>query len=383
MVDGQIEPDEECAITEEKFLELQRHELLPGDIVMARRGELGRAAMVTEAAEGWLCGTGSLRVRLDKSKADPRFVFWAMRTRQVSDWLSLESVGTTMENMSGESLSGLPIMLPPLPTQRAIAGYLDRETKRLDELVRAKEGLLELVAEKRRALITRAVTRGLNPKSPLRDSGIPWLGLIPAHWSPMQLKHACHSIKTGGTPSPAYMEHQQGESVLWYTPSDFSDELRLGDSRRKLTQEAINAEEAPLFMPGTVYVVGIGATLGKVGYSPTAASANQQVNALTLRENSDCAFIAALLWSKADFLRDSANSATLPILNQQRMGEIPIALPPLDEQRAIVAHIATETAKLDALRASAERTIRLLKERRSALISAAVTGKIAISEPSA
>jgi len=376
MVDGHIEPDEECAITEEKFLELQRHELLPGDIVMARRGELGRAAMVTEAAEGWLCGTGSLRVRLDNSKADPRFVFWAMRTRQVSDWLSLESVGTTMENMSGESLSGLPMLLPPLPTQRAIAGYLDRETKRLDELVRAKEGLLELVAEKRRALITRAVTRGLNPKPPLRDSGIPWLGLIPAHWEIERSKWLLterDERSTTGAEEMLTVSHITG-----VTPRSEKDVNMF---------EAETNEGYKLCQPGDLVINTLWAWMGAMGTARVPGMVSPAYNVYTPGPRLTSYYVGALVRIPVfaqEAIRFSKGVWSSRLrLYPEGLYEIWFPVPPLAEQRAIVAHIATETAKLDALRASAERTIALLKERRSALISAAVTGKIAISEPTA
>ncbi len=376
MVNGRIEPDEECAITEEKFLELQRHELLPGDIVMARRGELGRAAMVTEVAEGWLCGTGSLRVRLDKSKADPRFVFLAMRTRQVSDWLSLESVGTTMENMSGESLSGLPITLPPLPTQRAIAAYLDRETARLDELVKAKAGLLDLVAEKRRALITHAVTRGLDPSAPLRDSGIPWLGSIPKHWELERSKWLFterDERSTTGEEEMLTVSHLTG-----VTPRSEKDVNMF---------EAETNEGYKLCQPGDLVINTLWAWMGAMGTARVPGMVSPAYNVYRPGPRLHPDYVDALVripvFAKEAIRYSKGVWSSRLRLYPEGFFEIMLPVPPLTEQKAIVAHIQRETAKLDALAASAAHTITLLKERRAALISVAVTGKIAISEPSA
>ena len=225
--------------------------------------------------------------------------------------------------------------LPDATEQRAIADYLDRATARLDALVAAKERLLDLLAEKRRALITRAVTRGLAPNVPLRDSGIPWLGEIPAHWEVTLLRFACCSIETGGTPSIDYVDDPDENSVDWFTPSDFGSDLVLRESVRRLAQEAVSSGEAKLFPAGSVFVVGIGATLGKVGIIEAPASANQQINAMIPRGNVEPHFLAHVLWMLGDTMAAMANSATLPILNQQRMGEIRVPIPPVSEQRAI------------------------------------------------
>lgn len=391
MVDGHIEPDEACAITEEKFIELHRHELLAGDIVMARRGELGRAAMVTEVAEGWLCGTGSLRVRLDKSKADPRFVFWAMRTKQVSDWLSLESVGTTMENMSGESLSGLPIMLPPLPTQRAIVAYLDRETARLDELVKAKAGLLELLAEKRRALITHAVSRGLDPRAPLRDSGIPWLGSIPKHWDVKRLKHVTTKMEQGWSPQCDSMAAGDGEWGVMKAGCvngpvlNENENKRLPDTEKPIPELEIRAGDILMSRANTTELLGSCVFVEAV--RPKLILCDKLYRFHADSSVASGHFLVHFLSSPPGRFvmeRDASGASnSMQNIGQEVVKNLFVPVPPLPEQKAIVAHLQRETAKLDALAASAAHTMTLLKERRAALISAAVTGKIAISEPSA
>ena len=183
-----------------------------------------------------------------------------------------------------------------------------------------RSGCLRLLVEKRRALITRAVTRGLDPNVPLRDSGIPWLGEIPAHWEVTLLRFACCSIETGGTPSINYVDDPDENSVDWFTPSDFGSDLVLRESVRRLAQEAVSSGEGKLFPAGSVFVVGIGATLGKVGIIEAPASANQQINAMIPRGNVEPHFLAHVLWMLGDVMAAMANSATLPILNQQRNG---------------------------------------------------------------
>jgi type I restriction enzyme S subunit len=288
-------------------------------------------------------------------------------------------VGSTVESLESDLVGETEIAIPPLLQQRAIADYLDRETARLDALVVAKERVIGLLAEKRRARITRAVTRGLDPRAPLRDSGIPWLGEIPAHWTTLMLRYACAAIQTGGTPSAEHIDDTGTSGVDWFTPGDFQDNLELRQSVRKVAKAAIDAGEARLFPPGTVFVVGIGATLGKTGFISRPASANQQINALVPTRHTDSRFLAYLLTLLGDVMNISANSATLPILNQQRMGQITVTLPPLEEQRAIVRWIEEWGSRVDLVRRATESTIALLRERRAALIAAAVTGQVEVA----
>ena len=147
---------------------------------------------------------------------DPTFFFWACKGQE--DRVRAETVGMGIPHVNGEFLANLRIQLPNLNQQRAIADYLDRETARLDALVAAKERVLGLLAEKRRAIITRAVTRGLDPNVPFRDSGIPWLGKIPAHWKIVALRFLV-DLTSGATPDTGKPEYWDGE-IPWVSPKE-------------------------------------------------------------------------------------------------------------------------------------------------------------------
>jgi type I restriction enzyme S subunit len=129
---------------------------------------------------------------------DKEFLFWACKGQQV--FIQAETVGMGIPHVNGDFLADLQISVPEIKTQHKIAEYLDRETTRIDSLIAAKERQLSLLAEKRRALITQAVTRGLNADVPLRDSGIPWLGEIPTHWTILKLKYLINPISQGWSP---------------------------------------------------------------------------------------------------------------------------------------------------------------------------------------
>ena len=308
------------------------------------------------------------------------FYFQLLATRPV---LEAAGRGSTFRELAREDLESVLLSVPPLDEQRAIAAFLDRETAKIDGLVARKERLIELLQEKRTALITRAVTRGLDPNVTMKDSGVEWLGEIPAHWKVTPLRFACRSIETGGTPSIDYLDDLGKSHVNWFTPGDFGGDLVLRDSVRKLAPRAVSLGQARLFPADSVFVVGIGATLGKVGLIERPASANQQVNVIIPRDGVESYFLAHFLLILGDVMATMANSATLPILNQRQMGALHVPIPPVPEQDEIIAFVRKETAVIDVLIAKVCQAIDLLKEFRTALISAAVTGKIDVREEAA
>jgi type I restriction enzyme S subunit len=282
-----------------------------------------------------------------------------------------------------EDVGNMPVEHAPLDDQRAIADYLDRETARLDALVAAKERLLEILAEKRRAIITRAVTRGLNPRAPLRDSGIPWLGEIPEHWEVWRLGHLA-LVGNGATPNRDNPEYWMGGSIPWLNSSVVNlEEVTASD--QFVTDAALRECHLPLVRPGSVLVgiTGQGKTRGQAVVLSFEATINQHLAFITPRagDRLDTWFLRWALFAAYEFLRSISDDAggTKGALTIEEVAALCLPVPPMAQQRAIVVHIAKETARLDAFRAATERTIALLKERRAVLIAAAVTGRLSLS----
>ncbi len=155
---GVLIPDLGCTVSEDVAEQLSNHKLIPGDIIFGRRGEMGRCAVVTEKEAGWLCGTGCLNVRLVKDQVCPTFVATFLRTPLVRDWLLLESVGSTMDNLNAAILSRLRVPLPPMNEQGAIVTYLSQAISKLDSLTAEAQRAITLLKEHRAALISAAVT---------------------------------------------------------------------------------------------------------------------------------------------------------------------------------------------------------------------------------
>ncbi|MGE0681768.1 MAG: restriction endonuclease subunit S [Candidatus Binatia bacterium] len=325
--------------------------------------------------------------RLWQITFDPKRVFTPFMAKVLAcsgarSTLSEMATGTSgsMKNLTQEDMLNLPVPLPPLALQRIIADYLDWETSRLDSLVVAKERVLGLLAEKRRALITRAVTRGLDPNAPLRDSSIPWLGEIPAHWELIPLRFLV-DIVGGATPDTGKAEFWDGD-IPWVSPKDMKrDEIE--DAEDHVTRLALTSSALRLIEPGAVLIVVRGMILAHS--FPTAVTTqtvtiNQDMKALRCRASLQPRFLRGFFRgteTQVVSLADASAHGTRK-LETEVLGRFEVCVPPLEEQRAIVAHIEKETAKLDALREATERTIGLLKERRAALIAAAVTGKIQV-----
>jgi type I restriction enzyme S subunit len=305
------------------------------------------------------------------------YLFYSLLNAPYIGWLASLTYGARMPRLSPEQLGGSFMAMPPTSEQRAIAAFLDRETAKIDALVAKKEKLIALLQEQRTALITRAVTKGLDPNAPMRDSGVEWLGEIPAHWEALSLKRRTKRIQTGSTPPTSESHYYEDGSVAWYGPGSFSDDLPLHQPIRLITENAICDGVARKFESGSVVIVTIGATIGKVAYMEESGSFNQQITGITFDlERVFPRFAAYRLKSLEPALRGIAPNTTLPILDQEEVGYLPFVVPPQCEQRSITAFLDRETARIDALVATVRDAIERLQELRIALISAAVTGKI-------
>ena len=291
------------------------------------------------------------------------------------------SVGVSFPAINASDMACFAIALPRLPEQRAIAEFLDRETGKIDALVAKKERLIELLQEKRTALITHAVTKGLDPTAPTKPSGIPWLGNIPAHWEVRRVKSVASRIQTGTTPPTSQQQYYEDGDVPWFGPGSFSADLELREAARFLNEIAISDGSARLFKAGSTMVVTIGATIGKVGLAVADSSSNQQITAIEPDERGiRPSFLAWQVKRLELMLRGIAPSTTIPIVDQQVVGSLLVAVPPLAEQNEIVDHVNTRSGVLADLAESVLAAIDRLKEFRTALISAAVTGKIDVRE---
>jgi type I restriction enzyme S subunit len=328
-------------------------------------------------AKAWIaefngrCSTELLPLRPEK--IDPRFGLYVILSQQFIDAVDASTFGSKMPRADWEFIGNLPIPLPTQRQQSSIARFLDRETADIDALIAAKQRLLDLLAEKRRAIVAEAVMRGLDPTAPMRPSGIDWLGDIPAHW---EIERSRWLFTERDQRSETGEEEMLTVSHLTgVTPRSekdvnmFEAESTAGYKLCFAGDLAINTLWAWMGAMGTARVDGIVSPAYNV-YTPGPRLLPDYVDALVR--------IPVFAQEVTRYSKGVWSSRLR--LYPEGFFETWWPVPPVQEQHAIIDHIATETAKIDRLRAATEHSITLLKERRGALIAAAVTGQIDISE---
>ncbi|MCQ6561529.1 restriction endonuclease subunit S [Paenibacillus mendelii] len=270
------------------------------------------------------------------------------------------------------------IPLPPFAEQSVIVDFLDRETGKIDMLVAEQEKLITLLKEKRQAIISHAITKGLDPAAPKKNSGIEWLGEVPEHWSLKRLGHFASSIG-GGTPSRDILEFWGG-GIPWITPKDMKSEF-LNESEETITELGVASSSASIINSNHVLLVmrsGILRHTIPVGINLVSTAINQDIKAIDVtKELEPTYFLRFIQGLNRELLMEwGKQGATVESLETKLLMNSYVPIPPREEQHDILRFINRETSKMDALVTVAENAIVLLKERRSALISAAVTGKI-------
>ena len=372
--------------------EISKFGLRVNDVVITKDSEswddIGVPALVRETASDLVCGYHLALLRPHKQKMDGAFLLRCLQAKPVRVQLELAANGVTRFGIPKADIGAMTLPVPPFPRQRAIADYLDRETARLDALVDAKELVLGLLAEKRRALISRAVTRGLDPRVPLRDSGIPWLGEIPARWRSVRLRFLISHLEQGWSPEAESREPSENEwgvlklnavsrgrfdpSASKALPGDFpvrADlEVRSGDF-------LVTRSNTPSLVGDACFVSDT---------RPRLMLCDLIYRLALITEKIDGRFLSHFLTvpeGRCQIETDARGTSNSMVkISQEHIKDWRIPVPPLDEQRAIVRSLDRETTKLDTMRVAIERTIALLKERRAALIAAAVTGQIDVQE---
>ena len=357
--------------------------LKDSDILLARSGATVGKSFIYRREMGEACYAGYLiRARLLESKFLPRLFWHCTQSSYYWDFIAGSNIQATIQNVSAEKYSNLWVAVPPITEQKGIVFGLDCETARIDALVEKKTRFIELLREKRQALITHAVTKGLDLNVKMKDSGVEWLGEVPEHWEVSPLKYIV-AFRSGGTPSKDNLAFWDGD-IPWASAKDLKVD-QLHDTQDHLTELAIASNAASLISAGSVLVVVRGMILARifpVVEAMVPMAINQDLKALQASKKLEGKFLAHLLRGLAsESLRrlEEAGHGT-KALRMEAWTSMQLTVPPVGEQRLILAYLDSETERLDNLLSKTERSIELLKERRSALITAAVTGQIDLRE---
>lgn len=321
-----------------------------------------------------------------EDKIDSQFVHHLLRSQPFQEEYYRYGKGIVADLWSTNysEMKNIILGVPPLDEQRAIAAFLDRETARLDTLIAKQERLIELSMEKRRALISHAVTRGLDASAPLKDSGVEWLGQVPKSWDVKRLKYLLVSIEQGWSPA---CENRPADDEEWgvlkagcVNGNEFNanEQKALPPDIEPLTEYEIKPNDVLMSRANTRQLLG---SASVVGHVRSRLLLCDKLYRLNLDAKAAAArFVVELLGTsncRYQIEREATGtSGSMQNIGQDTVKEIRLCLPPLSEQRAIVKYLDGETAKIDTLIAKARRSIELMKEHRASLIAAAVTGKI-------
>jgi type I restriction enzyme S subunit len=312
-----------------------------------------------------------------ETRKNTRYLAYLFDAKEFRTQIHLAVKGVKVFSITQAILRGADIWLPSDDEQKNIAAFLDHETAKIDDLIEKQQRLIELLKEKRQAVISHAVTKGLNPNAPMKDSGVEWLGEVPAHWEAKRIKNLS-VVKRGASPrpidDPKYFD-DDGE-YAWVRIADVSSSgMFLTSTTQRLS--SLGSSLSVKLEPNQLFV-SIAGTVGKPCLTTFKACIHDGF----------VYFPELLIDNKFLYYIFAAGEAYLGLgkmgtqlnLNTETVGGITIGVPPADEIMAIIKFIEQATAKYDGLISNAERLIELAQERRTALISAAVTGKIDVRD---
>jgi len=358
----------------EKAPSRARRQVRDGDTIISTiRTYLKAIAFVNDSPDNLIVSTGFAVLR-PEPEIEPKYLWRLVQSQGFVDTVVAYSKGIGYPAIAPTKLADLPVWIPPLPEQRTIAAHLDRETAKLDALTRKQERLVVLLQEKRAALISHAVTQGLDPTVPMKDSGIPWLGEIPAHWEVGRVKFFTAILR-------GKFSHRPRNDPRFYDgPYPFIQTGDISAANKYITNYHQTLNElgfaiSKQFPSGTL-VMSIAANIGDLAILTFPACFPDSVVGLVPNPDVSADYLYYNLTSLNSEMLRTATQNTQFNLNIERIGQMLTVCPPLIEQRTIAAHLDRETAKLDALIDKAHEMIERLQEYRTALISAAVTGKI-------
>ena len=354
-----------------------------GDTLITKDSEtpedIGIPAFVAEDIPGVLCGYHLAIVRPRHEMLHPKFLFWVLASSWSRARLGSEANGITRFGLRTESFLNAPVPLPPLPLQRAIADYLDAETARIDALIARKRRMIELLEERFAELVATAVTQGLHPSERLAK-GPDWVARAPATWEVWPLGRLVRMV-SGGTPNKDTERFWNGE-VPWASPKDMK-RFRLADTEDHVSNEAVTVAGLKVVPSGTVLVVVRGMILAHsfpVAITTEPMTINQDMKALLPTPRVHPEFLAYLLVGlksvMLSFVEEAAHGTRK--LATEVWSKLPVALPGHPEQRSIVEELERESTYVAKAASRLEHQIGLLTEHRQALITAAVTGELAV-----
>ncbi len=365
--------------------EIAKFSLKEDDVLVTKDSEswddIAVPAYVPSEIESTLCGYHLAQIRPNPDAIDGRYLFRTFEAQAINDQFKVAATGVTRFGLGKYWLDNALVPVPPLQDQRAIADFLDRDTAHIDELIAKKQHQIDLLQEKRAAVISHAVTKGLNPDAKMKNSGTEWLGEIPEHWEAKKIKYFAKILRG------KFSHRPRNDPRLYDGPYPFIQTGDVSAARKFIReyQQTLNEDGlavSKMFPKGTL-VMTIAANIGDMAILDFPACFPDSIVGFVPADFMELAFLYYLLSSMRQIFLSTATLNTQLNINIDRIGPLWAVVPPQDEQKTIVSYLDREAAGIEALIDKILVSISVLNEYRSALISAAVTGEIDVRKEAA
>lgn len=313
----------------------------------------------------------TLQIRSDDS---PRYMHYLFHTYDLCKVFYGMGDGVR-QGMNYEDLKRLRILRPDQETQRRIADYLDRKCSQIDTIIAQQQKVIEKLKAYKLSVITEAVTKGLNPDVPMKDSGVEWIGEIPEHWQVPKIKYLA-TISSGGTPDRSHPEYWNG-SINWAKTGELQND-ELYETEEKITELALENSSAKVFSVDTILVAmyGQGKTRGMTALLKVPSATNQACAGITVySKDITVNYLWLFLMGAYDAIREKANGSGQPNLSGALIADFNVTLPPIEEQRNICKTVAMRLPHIDSIIKQKETIVDKLTAYKKSLVYEVVTGK--------
>ena len=361
------------------YLSKEGVKLNQGDFVFADTSEdlegAGNFSTRLDSTGQLLAGYHTIIARLnDYDEHDFRYFMHLFDSLAIRKQIQNKVSGVKVYSVTQGILNGIFVIIPPKNEQQKIADFLDKKTAQLDKVKSLLEEQIKKLKDYRASLIYEIVTKGLDNTVSMKDSEIDWIGQVPEGWGVKRLKDYV-DFQTGTTPPQSIGVNQERKGVRWFKPGDFSDEsVDLTSAENYITSEVVNQQKLSVYPEKTILVVGI-ASIGKVGYSENHSYSNQQITALKVTGQIFPKYLAYLMFSSGQYIRETALYTIVPIINNQYLSSLKIVLPNRIVQEAIVEYLDKKIGQINKMIAIKNEQIKNINKQRQTLIYDYVTGK--------
>ena len=369
----------------ERYVQDPYIQLQNGDLLITKDGTIGKTAIVFGLQGYATLNSGVFLTRPLRQDYLPEFLCWVLNSNCFYDYVNLSQTGTTINHLYQWTFENFAFQLPPIAEQKLIVHFLDHETTRIDTLITKKRQLIDLLQKKRDAIIDEAVTRGLDPSTKLKGTGISWIRQIPATWKLVRIKYLCKVISKGTTPTTIGSAFTSS-GIRFIKAENIINGKVVDEPESFIDLDTHNLLKRSILEKLDVLIVIAGATIGKVGIvqeNILPANTNQAVAFIRLNMPDDLSCFL-FYWLCSSRLQDQiwlqAVQAAQPNLSLTSIGNFLIPYPSLREASEIVECLDNSIEKFDLLISKIEKSVKQLLKLRSSLITTAVTGKIDVRE---